>query len=52
MVIQFINTVKHLKKKFKTIFRVEKNATAWSKDKLKELLVGMVIENNECMSII
>ena len=26
---------------------VEKNATAWSKDKLKELLVGMVIENNE-----
>lgn len=30
-------------------FRVEKNATGWSKDKLKELLVGMVIEDEECM---
>ena len=27
----------------------EKNATGWSKDKLKELLVGLQVENDECI---
>ena len=26
----------------------EKNATLWSKDKLRELLIGLTIENDEC----
>ena len=28
-------------------YRTEKNATNWSKDKLKELLTGLTIENTE-----
>ena len=29
-------------------FRTEKNATPWSKDKIKELLTSVKIENDEC----
>ena len=28
--------------------RTEKNATPWSKDKLKSLLEGLVIEDDKC----
>lgn len=30
-------------------FRTEKNATYWSKDKLKELLTGLVVETSDGM---
>jgi activator of HSP90 ATPase len=30
----------------------EKNATLWSKDKLKELIVNLTFENDECKLLI
>jgi len=29
-------------------FRTEKNATGWSKEKLKNLLEGLVLEDENC----
>ena len=32
----------------RSICRTEKNATAWSQEKLKSLLEGLKIENDDC----
>ena len=32
------------------VYRTEKNATAWSKDKLKSLLEGLILEDDKCKS--
>jgi len=42
--IQFLTSINV----FLLRFRTEKNATAWSKDKLKSLFEGLVIEDEKC----
>ena len=41
------NSFKYLIEFLFYFFRVEKNATPWSQDKIKELLLGVVVENEQ-----